>query len=251
MPDLDGVELCRRLRHDPVTADVQVVFCSAQVGPAHVARALAAGGNDYIGRPYDAVELTARLRAAVRMKRAHETLRRHIRDVARSVAQARDPLAQVWDRRYLFERIEQEGRRAQAQDARAMAAILIALDDADVLRERHGQAVWDRLIRELAERLVAEARPDDMVSRYGSAEFLVLLPEMALADAQSLAERHAKSIREKSFCGDAALRVTVSAGVAHFDERATEGAARVIRAADAALFLARRAGGAQVKVYRE
>ncbi len=224
MPGLDGVEVCRRLRAEPATADVMIVFCSAAAGAQNISRALDAGGNDYVTRPYEAVELVARVRAAVRMKRSQEVLRRHIRDVAASVA--------------------------ASQSGRPLASILLAIDDRDAVRAEQPPATWDALVHELAGLVRQHTRQEDVVARYGDAELLILLPNQGALPAQRLAETLRDAVHDRTFLSDtAALHITVSSGVACFDARATEAAARVVRMADAALFLALRAGTSQVKVY--
>jgi DNA-binding response OmpR family regulator len=66
LPDADGLEFCRRLRADPATAALPVLFLSAAKTPADVADGLAAGADDYMTKPFAFVELIARVQARLR-----------------------------------------------------------------------------------------------------------------------------------------------------------------------------------------
>ena len=66
MPEMDGVEVCRRLRADPFTARLPILFLTAKGRRDDIARGLDAGGDDYLVKPLDVVELPARVRALLR-----------------------------------------------------------------------------------------------------------------------------------------------------------------------------------------
>jgi CheY-like chemotaxis protein len=57
MPDMDGYETCRRLKADPATSAIPVIFLTARVQEAEVARAIALGAVGCIGKPFDALAL--------------------------------------------------------------------------------------------------------------------------------------------------------------------------------------------------
>jgi two-component system alkaline phosphatase synthesis response regulator PhoP len=66
MPEIDGIEVCRRIRADPFTSKLPVMFLTAKGRPADVARGLDAGGDDYLIKPFEVIELPARVRALLR-----------------------------------------------------------------------------------------------------------------------------------------------------------------------------------------
>ncbi len=66
MPDIDGIQVCRRIRADPLVGKLPVIFLTAKDLPLHVAQGLDAGGDDYLTKPFDVVELPARIRALLR-----------------------------------------------------------------------------------------------------------------------------------------------------------------------------------------
>jgi two-component system sensor histidine kinase/response regulator len=78
MPGLDGLQVCRRLKGDPATADIPVVFLTAAQDAETAADALGRGAVDYITKPFDTAELVARVGAHVGLKRARDELQRTI-----------------------------------------------------------------------------------------------------------------------------------------------------------------------------
>jgi two-component system sensor histidine kinase/response regulator len=78
MPEMDGMEVCRRLRHMPTTADVPVIFLTAANEAELAAKALSAGAVDYIFKPFNTAELLARVRTHVALARTRDELRRII-----------------------------------------------------------------------------------------------------------------------------------------------------------------------------
>ncbi len=66
MPRMDGLEVCRRVRADPFVAKLPILFLTAKSRPADVAQGLDAGGDDFLSKPFDVVELPARIRALLR-----------------------------------------------------------------------------------------------------------------------------------------------------------------------------------------
>jgi len=77
MPEMDGYEVCRRIRSDPATAFLPVVMITAS-GEPEKRRAVEAGADDFIAKPFDAAELVARVRSLLRIKRYHDGLRRFL-----------------------------------------------------------------------------------------------------------------------------------------------------------------------------
>lgn len=66
MPEMDGIELCRRIRANPFTASVPILFLTAKGRPDDVIEGFDAGGDDYLTKPFEVVELPARLRSLLR-----------------------------------------------------------------------------------------------------------------------------------------------------------------------------------------
>ena len=74
MPHLDGIEVCRRLKASPTLQAIPVILLSALAQEEHVVRGLDAGAVDYISRPFNEAILAARVRSALRVKEANDTV---------------------------------------------------------------------------------------------------------------------------------------------------------------------------------
>ena len=81
MPEMDGYETCRRIRQDPATAYLPVVMITAS-GDAEKVRALEAGADDFVTKPFVQAELLARVRSLLRIKRYHDTVERQAAELA-------------------------------------------------------------------------------------------------------------------------------------------------------------------------
>lgn len=100
MPGMDGYAVCRRLREDPRTASVPVIFLSANTTLAHKLEGFAAGGADYIGKPFSAEEVLARIFVHLEFKRRLDRIEavaadEAVRDIAAEQAGANDPVAEA------------------------------------------------------------------------------------------------------------------------------------------------------------
>ncbi len=82
LPRMDGFEICRRLRSDPLTATLPVIVITAHTSMEDMVAALDAGADDFLAKPVQRVELLARMRSAIRLRRAITSLERATQIVA-------------------------------------------------------------------------------------------------------------------------------------------------------------------------
>lgn len=160
----------------------------------------------------------------------------------------RDPLTGLFNRRYLEESLERELQRAKRNRSQ-VGVIMLDFDHFKDFNDTFGHAAGDVLLRELGQFLVANVRDEDIACRYGGEEFLLLLPDTALAATEQRAEEVWKGVKQLQvpFHDEALGPITVSVGVAVFPEHGTVGAA-LLRAADAALYQAKNSGRDRVVV---
>jgi class 3 adenylate cyclase len=81
MPGIDGFEVCRRLREDPATRFLPIVMITAHAGEEKV-KAIEAGADDFLAKPFDQAELLARVRSLLRIKRYHDTIEAQAAELA-------------------------------------------------------------------------------------------------------------------------------------------------------------------------
>ncbi|WP_285619491.1 GGDEF domain-containing protein [Kineosporia sp. NBRC 101677] len=134
----------------------------------------------------------------------------------------------------------------QLQQGRPFAVLMLDLDDFKPVNDRHGHHAGDQLLIAVAERLIGCLGGSDLPARLGGDEFAVLVRERTdLHSIQHVADRIIAAIHEPFHLqeGDVAVSVSMSIGIAQADETLT--AADVLRRADSAMYLAKRAGKGQ------
>jgi diguanylate cyclase (GGDEF)-like protein len=231
MPDMTGFEVCRRLQEIEASGMIPVIFLSGTCDIADKIRGLDMGAVDFVAKPFDAFELKARVRAALRTKR--------LQDVLRDRALI-DPLTELYNRRGFDDRLEQEWARSLRYES-VLALIMMDIDSFKKVNDLFGHVAGDSTLRQVARRLADTCRQSDAPFRYGGEEFAFILPQSSSASAEDLAQRLRIAICSKPFTlvgGD--LDLTASFGVAGNEGMADRD--RLITAADAALYQAKAAG---------
>ncbi|MBI2567375.1 MAG: diguanylate cyclase [Candidatus Schekmanbacteria bacterium] len=221
MPRMNGFELLYRLQEwDDRPA---VIFLSAMTQVSDRIRGLELGAVDYVIKPFDAPELVARIRAALREK---ERL-----DRVRSAAYE-DNLTRLGNRRSYQRTIEREIARS-VRYGRPFAVTMIDADGLKSVNDALGHAAGDQLLTLIAGTMRATARAADHLFRLGGDEFAVLMPESDGDAAVSFIRRFYAALAQE--CLEDRLVPSASAGYAVFPEDAGT-QAQLERLADEALY---------------
>ncbi|PWU27518.1 GGDEF domain-containing protein [Pseudomonas sp. RW407] len=161
-------------------------------------------------------------------------------NVALREASTHDPLTGIGNRRLLMERLREESERAQ-RHGKPYVLVILDIDHFKQVNDTWGHEVGDRVLVEIGCTMQAALRQYDLCGRWGGEEFLLLLPETALADAGQVIDRVRQDIRSLAVrVGTEALSVTASFGVAEY--RLGESYSQTLSRADAALLEAKRSG---------
>lgn len=240
MPGLDGLQLCReirRIRPEPYT---YIVLLTARDAKDSVVEGLEAGADDYLTKPFHALELKARLRVGIRLLNLEDNLVQ-ARELMRFKA-THDVLTGVGNRGAVLDTLERELARSRRE--RTPLGMLIAdLDHFKSVNDTKGHLVGDEVLRECARRMRSVIRSYDSIGRYGGEEFLFLLPGCNRTATQEAAERVRKIIDESPIPTAAgALHITTSVGGASSEDWPRADSNALLRAADAALYRAKHAG---------
>lgn len=241
MPDMDGLEVCRRLKQDPATRDIPVIFVTGQNAPEEESAGLEVGAVDFISKPINPRVVLARVTTHLMLKAQSDRLR----DLAYI-----DGLTGVSNRRRFDERLIEEwrsGRRSQS----ALGIILFDVDHFKAYNDHYGHQAGDVALQRVAAQLSSGLRrPRDLLARFGGEEFVCLLPETDLPAAAQVAEHLRLAVAEAALphaASDAADIITVSAGVAAVIPDQDEGAAEpLLKLADRNLYRAKALGRNQV-----
>ena len=244
MPDMDGYEVLRHLRADPLTAHIAVIFISALDRPEDEATGLKMGAADYIAKPFNATVVMARVALHLQFVRQRRMLE-HLAHV--------DGLTELANRRRFDEMYSAEWQRAQRSGAPLSLAIL-DIDCFKQYNDLYGHPAGDRALRAVARATsTCMRRPADLAARYGGEELVLLMPDTDAGQAQHVVAAIREAIRQLAIEHAAAATGTVlsvSVGGATLAPRGSETAAELFDSADALLYRAKKEGRNRV-IWRE
>jgi diguanylate cyclase (GGDEF)-like protein len=228
MSDMDGIDVCRRVRECPALEDVYLIVLTSRREKEYVAAGLEAGANDYVTKPFNRNELLARLRVGKRMVGLHAELAARAKELA--ALAITDELTGVGNRRAFDTRLEAECLHA-FDDGSPFALILLNVDHFKSLNDQHGHPAGDGTLRTMGRLLSSASRKTDYVARYDGEEFAVILVNTDMAGAREAAERFRKQVEVEPWPYRA---VTASIGIASGGS-GRMAAEEMIRQADGAL----------------
>ena len=243
----DGLRFSSLLRSHEKTRHMPVLLVLDDVDLPRLAKGLDLGVSDYLFKPIDRNELLARVRTQVRWRRYHRRLRTMLE---RSVSMAyTDALTGAFNRRYLNAHLDRRLMEI-ADDGKPVSIMMFDIDNFKAVNDTYGHAVGDDVLTSLAERVMDNVRPFDLLARYGGEEFVLIMPGTAPEHALMVADRLREIVCSVPFqvdSGTRALTVAISAGVVTTLDP-NETANTLIQQADEALYKAKRAGRNRVVV---
>ncbi len=240
MPEMDGHEVCRRLKADPATRDIPIIFVTGQTDPDAETTGLGLGAVDFITKPFNPNVVRARVRTHLMLKRQADLLRGWVYI---------DGLTGAYNRRHFDERLRAEWGRCQRMNT-PLSVLMIDVDHFKRFNDAFGHAHGDLCLRAVARSLGGGLqRSTDQLFRYGGEEFVCLLPNTDEDGARVVAEHLRRQVENLSLeppTGDQPLRVTVSIGVGVMRLPTMTDAAVMVREADRNLYQAKTQGRNQV-----
>ena len=196
-----------------------------------------AEGYDFIKNPENKDELIVRVNALLRIKAIKDKLER---------VSTTDDLTGLHNRKYLQERLEEEISRSKRYGTK-LSCILFDIDFFKVVNDMYGYEWGDILLRNIANKLNAMIRKEDILTRYGDEEFLLVLPNTSEENAFLFGERFRREVEKMEFIPageEEAHKVTISGGISTYPcmPDVDEDANTVIRYAEHALYNAKQSG---------
>lgn len=265
MPGITGIEACRAIKSDERLRDIPVIMVTGQTEDDDLEAAFAAGAADYVTKPIKSTELLARLRSALTLKheldqrrqRQFELLEmtRRLQEMNQELERlsTQDALTGLANRRVLNEVLAREWARAQ-RDGTSLACIMMDIDHFKDYNDNYGHPQGDDCLQRVAQALRSRIkRPNDTLARYGGEEFVAILPRTDVEGAAAVAEALHAGVNALNLEHDAspvADHVTMSIGVATLIPERHADAESLIRAADNALYDAKRQGRDRIVVVR-
>lgn len=239
--DFDPLRLCSQLRSLDRTRFMPIILLAEESEDERIIRGLELGINDYLIRPIDQQELTARLRTQVRRKRYNDQLRASVTETIEMAVT--DGLTGLHNRRYLDSHLETLFDRAVAR-RRPLSLMITDLDRFKSINDAWGHDGGDDVLREFARRLRKNVRGIDLACRFGGEEFVVVMPDTEGEVAERVAERIRAEIERELFAighDGNTIPVTVSVGVSSL-LKGLDTVEGLMKRADLALYEAKNGG---------
>ncbi|MBP7734413.1 MAG: diguanylate cyclase [Spirochaetes bacterium] len=245
MPGEDGFQIAKKLSSIEKFADIPIIFITSKDTGKDVERGFESGGVDYIKKPFNEIELRARIRSAlIKKKQEHELREQTITD----------PLTGVHNRRYFFEYLDKIVEHGRRNTRKCFSIALIDIDHFKNINDTLGHQAGDFVLRQLADYLKKSVRPYDLVARYGGEEFIILFKDCNKKESFEVLQRIKDSIdREQYTFENAQIHVTFSGGIADNREldQGAAAAEELVKIADGRMYAAKNAGRNRIVIEPE
>jgi diguanylate cyclase (GGDEF)-like protein len=256
MPNMDGLELCHRLREEERDEYTFFIFLTALGDKEHLLEGMQAGADDYLAKPLDREQLHVRLIAASRVNSLHRRLNEQKAELEKlnrelSATARRDPLTRLGNRLRLREDLEAMSARAERY-GHGYCVMLCDIDFFKSYNDAYGHLAGDEVLEKTAGVISENLRTGDTAYRYGGEEFLIILPEQTLEFGSIAAERLRRSVEELALPHEAKTPpkiITISLGLAVLRPGEKKSAEELMKEADTALYRAKGSGRNRVAIY--
>lgn len=236
MPEMDGYEVCRRLKQSPATQDIPVIFVTAKNDVTDEEQGLRLGAMDYIVKPFRLAIVKARVQNHINLKIKTDLL---------ETMALIDGLTGISNRRRFDEVLDIEWKRAQ-RGGTVLALIMADIDYFKAYNDNYGHSAGDQCLKAVAKTLANSLnRPSDMMARYGGEEFVGVMPDIDAEGAHLLAERWRSNVAALALPhqhSKAENYITISVGYASLKPAQNQSSVELLEMADKMLYQAKDQG---------
>jgi two-component system cell cycle response regulator len=245
MPDLTGIELCQRIRHEFQESYTYIIILAAKTEKEKLVKGLGAGPDDYLRKPFHPKELLACVavgRTIAGLHRQIEAKNRVMEELALT-----DAMTGLQNRRAIELWAGRELSAAARHDF-PFWVVMADLDNFKFVNETYGHDAGDAVLKRFADILKTNTRSADICGRIGGEEFLIVLTHTDREGAKLAIERIRKKLEAQRFrvCGGDVV-VTASFGIAGHSRHQSQSFNRLMTQADAGLYSAKRLGRNRVE----
>ena len=258
MPDLDGYEVCSRLKANPETAEIPIIFLSALDDVFDKVKAFTVGAVDYIGKPFQSQEVLARVRHHLALQAMNHQISQLNTELEQQVKERTQQLEEVHakltklayhdeltglpNRTLFIDSLEEALKNAQADSSYRFGLLYIDCDRFKVVNDSLGHSVGDRLLAAVARRLSEDLPEVNILARLGGDEFAILLANIReIQPAVEVAEKVIETLSNPFKLQTYDVYVNASIGIVLSNSSYTE-PQQILRDADAAMYRAKKQG---------
>ena len=279
MPDMDGYEVCKKLKAAPQTKDIPVIFLSALDDVFEKVKAFEVGGVDYITKPFQIEEVLVRVKnhlalqsakaevyqlnqvleqkvkeRTIQLETINQKLQQEISDRQKAEQQLvhdalHDGLTGLPNRTLLMDRIDFALQHTQRKPGYLFALLFIDLDRFKVINDSLGHLIGDKLLMAIAKLLSECLRNVDTVARLGGDEFVILLDDIQdITDATQISDRLQAKLTLPFILENQTIVTSASIGIA-LSSTGYQNSSQILRDADIAMYRAKDQGKARYEVF--
>lgn len=246
LPDIDGNEICRWLKLNQDTKGIPIIMLTIKDSVSDKVNGLEAGADDYLPKPFDEVELNARIYSCLRTKALQDELRQKNKQLEEMLTRVEtlaitDPLTGLFNRRRFESILSLEFKKAARYQA-PLSCMIIDIDHFKEVNDAYGHRTGDMILKEIARIIHKNIREVDTAARWGGEEFAVLIPNTTKENAVQPAKRILNTVSKHSFPDIGGRHVTVSIGIADIMDPAITNEEKLVHAADLAMYAAKKKG---------
>jgi diguanylate cyclase (GGDEF)-like protein len=248
MPKVDGYKFISAIKESEAGKDIPVIMLSAsRKEVVDKIKGLHIGASDYILKPFDQSELLARINVFLKIQELQNELKK--KNALLEQLSLTDTLTGLYNRRYFYDHISTHSANLKRHPGH-FGCLMIDIDHFKSINDTYGHDVGDKILKRVSGIMTREMRKGEVLARFGGEEFIACLCEANEKEAIVAAERMRKAVENAHLTeDDNPVMVTISIGGVVYPQQGLENSDNIIKAADEALYHAKKTGRNKVVIY--